>query len=657
MKLPAQPRASAIKRCTTALALASFSLTTLAQAPPAQPPQATGSTSAPASAPASSTNKKPISETLSKHQIQEADDAYVAGARLVDRKDLAGAEAQFTKALKLNPSNADYSLALNVVHEQHVAELVQEAGKARLVGQNEKADTLLAEARLLDPQNALVAEHSDSGALAKAFRPEIEPWIRDAPAIAAPITLLPNSGSQTFHIHSDAQDVIRRVLSSYGIRAVFDDSVTREDLRFDLEDTPYQQAVPILLSMGHLFAVPLDSRSVLIAKDTPENRERYERQLQETIYIPGMANDEMDSLGNVIRQVFDVKQLTVEKSSGSLVLRAPEDTLTAVNLTLADLIDGGSEVLVELRLYTVDTTHQTNIGGQTPQQVGIYNVASEANSIVTQNQTIVNQAVAQGLVPAGSSNITIALALIAAGLVQNTLVSSTIGFFGGGLTMTGVTENQGVAFNLGLNSSDTRGLDDIQVRVNDRETATFRLGSRYPITTSTYTNGIPASAASALAGVNVNGVSASSLLAQLGTQTTIPQIQYEDLGLTLKAIPTVQKSGEITMHLDLKIESLSGGSNDNIPIINSRTFVSDVTVPDGQTAVLASSLSRSESIAVNGLPGLSELPGFQTATAVKTSETDTSELILLVTPRVVRRRSNVTAGPRIAINLPSDQSD
>jgi type II secretory pathway component GspD/PulD (secretin) len=408
--------------------------------------------------------------------------------------------------------------------------------------------------------------------------------------------------------------------------------------------------------MTHLFAVPLDAKSVLVAKDTPENRQRLERQLQETIYIPGMSNEQMDELGNVVRNVFDVKQLTVDKGAGTLVIRAPQETLTYVNLTLADLIDGGSEVMIDLKLYAVDKTNQRNIGAQLPQQIGLYNVASAAQNLVNANQSIVNQAIAQGLIPAGSSNITIALALIASGLVQSTLLSNTVGFFGGGLTQTGVTVNQNPTFNLALTSSDTRALNDIQLRVGDRQPATFRIGERYPITTATYSTASPAQT-SALAGVKINGVSAASLLnAAVGSPITIPQIQYEDLGLTLKATPVVQRSGEIKMHLDLKIEALTGGAVNNIPILNSQQFASDVTVPDGDTAVMVSTITKNESASISGYPGLADLPGFQTATADKMTTTDSSELILLVTPHVTRRRTNVTAGPRIAINLPEPSS-
>jgi len=632
MKPVFQPRAFTIAKFTVALAIGAVSIAAVAQTNPGP-------------------NANATSEASPKQNPRAAEDAYLSGARLLDHNDLTGAELKFRRAVALNSSNRDYALALSLTHERHVTELIQQAGKARLLGQHEKAETLLAEARLLDPDNGIVGPRVDNGELPKAFHPEIEPWIREDPAITGPVTLQPNPGQKSFHLHSDEQDVIRQVLSSYGIRPTFDESVQKDDLRFNLDESSYQQAVPVLLNITHLFAVPMDAKSVFIAKDTPENRQRLERQLQETIYIPGMTNEEMDSFGTLIKNIFDIKEVTVGKSSGTLVIRAPQETLTYINLTLADLIDGGSEVLIDLQLYSVDTTKQRNIGAQLPQQAGIYNVNSAAQNIVSSNQDLVNQAIAQGLVPAGSSNITIALALIASGLVQSTLLSNTVGFFGGGLTATGVTVNQFAAFNLSLSSSDTRALNDIQIRVGDRQTATFRIGERYPITTATYSSGV--SSSSVPPNTTINGVSVASLLnSAVGSTATIPQIQYEDLGLTLKATPTVQKSGAVKMHLDLKIEALNGASLNNIPVLNSEQFASDVTVDDGETALMVSSLTKSESASLSGYPVLSELPGFQTATATRLTENDSSDLILLVTPHITRRRSNITVGPRIAINLP-----
>lgn len=637
MTHPIHSRLAAIARSIAVCAIFSLSAAAFAQAPSADSP-------------------------LSKNQRRQAQNAYLAGARLLDRNDLTGAEMQFAKALKLDPENHDYVLAAEIAREHRVTELVQQSGKARLMGQNKKAEALLAQASLLDPENPIVTQHLPPGALPVAFHSAIAPsarsWIEEGPSIAGPVLLLPNSSTQSFHIRSDIQAAVSQVLSSYGIRAVFDDSVGHQNLRFDLEEVQYGRAVPILLQMGGLFAVPLDSTSVIVANDTPENRLRLQRQLQETISIPGMTTQEMNDLGNVVRNIFDIKQLAIEKGLGNLVLRAPEDTLRAVNLTLADLIDGNSQVMIQLRLYAIDRTRQRNIGAQLPQQVGLYSVAGEAAKIVNQNQSLVDQAIAQGLVPAGASNIDIALALIGSGLVKSSLLSSTVGFVGGGLTQTGITTNIFPTYNLAMNSSDSRALEDIQVRVGDRQTANFRVGTRYPITTSTYNTG-PTVNSPALAGVNINGVSASSLLSQLtggSNGRIIPQIQYEDLGLTLKATPTIQKSGAVSMHIELKINALAGTALNNIPILNNRQFVSDITIDDGTTAMLVSTLSKSESAAVSGIPGLGELPGFQPATADKMTETDSSELVLLLTPHVIRRRSNTIAGPRIAINLPQQSN-
>ena len=585
-----------------------------------------------------------------KRQLQAADEAYLNGARFLDHKNLAGAEAEFKKAAALAPHNSDYALALTVTREHRVTELVQQASKARLMGHHEAADNLLAQARVLDPQNTIVTQHLDPGPLPASFTPSLNSS-KMVQTYAGPITLLPNATTQSFHLRSDVKDVFTNVAGKYGIRVVFDDTVTPKNLRFDLDDTNYSQVMPILLDMARLFAVPLDAHSIFIAKDSLETRQRLERQLEETIYIPALTQEQMNELINVVRNIFDLKQVTVQIGLGTLIVRAPESILSAMNLILADLIDGGSEVMLDLKLYSVDKSRTRNIGATLPQQTGIYNVESAAQNLVSQNQSLVDQAIAEGLVPAGSSNITIALALIASGLVQSTLLSNTIGFFGGGITMTGVTTNANPSFSLALNSSDTRILDDIQMRIGDHQSATFRAGTRYPITTSTYSFTSASATSSALAGVTINGVSAASLLGSTSS-VTVPQISYEDLGVTFKASPIVQKSNNVALHLDLKIEALTGTSVNNIPVLGNRQFVADITVADGQTALMVSGLSKTESGAVSGIPGLGELPGFQTAVADKTTELDSSDLVMLITPHIVRRRSSIISGPRIAINLP-----
>ena len=109
--------------------------------------------------------------------------------------------------------------------------------------------------------------------------------------------------------------------------------------------------------------------------------------------------------------------------------------------------------------------------------------------------------------------------------------------------------------------------------------------------------------------------------------------------------------------MDLKIEALTGASLDNIPILTSRVFTSDLTLADGSTAVMLSDLSKTEAASVSGIPGLADLPGFQQSVADTLREVDGSELVLLITPHVVRHRSSQTASRRIAFTTSVPQEN
>jgi type II secretory pathway component GspD/PulD (secretin) len=190
-----------------------------------------------------------------------------------------------------------------------------------------------------------------------------------------------------------------------------------------------------------------------------------------------------------------------------------------------------------------------------------------------------------------------------------------------------------------------RTLDALQVRAGNNQPTSFRAGSRYPIETGTYSSGISSSLLSGL------GSAATAALQALGigaasASATIPQIQYEDLGLTLKTTPQILRSGDVRLQFDLKIEALGGGTVNNIPILNNRTLTSTITVPIGQTALIASSLNRNETRSIEGLPGLSELPGFEGTE--KNTEIDSGQLLITVTPHVVREGSIRVASRRLA---------
>lgn len=588
----------------------------------------------------------------SKKHLREADNAYIAGARALERGDVETAEKNFRKAFRLAPNNRDYAVAVAIAREHHVTQLVQSAGKANAAGNGQQAGKLLAQARQLDPQSNLVAQH-----LAAAIPPAvahsaviIQPGTVE-PELAGAIELQPNHSQQSFHFRGNVQVVIQRILESYGIRPTFDSTVLPQSIRIDIDHANYAQAVAATKLATKTFMVPLDEHSVLVLRDSRQNRQKYEHQLLETVYLPGLTPEDMKDMGNLVHNVFGVKQATVQAQSNTITVRASQNTLEAINQTLTSMLDGGGELLLDVSLYEMDRTHSLNTGLQLPQQTTVFNVPTELNSIISANQDLVNQAIAAGVVQAGNLE-EIAALLIAAGVGGSSILSQPFALFGNGLTLSGLSFGA-AQFNLGMNSSKTRALDKVQMRLTDRQAATFRSGTRYPIITSNY-SGITGSSTSNL---NLSGLSASELALlglsgaggdALGAQGVIPSVQYEDLGLTLKATPVIQKSGEVSLHLDMKIESLAGSSLDSIPVLNNRQFTADITVPAATSAVIVSSMSQQESTAVSGLPGLDELPGFQT-TASQTRENDTQELVIILTPHIVRYRQQNPIGPMLLL--------
>jgi type II secretory pathway component GspD/PulD (secretin) len=379
---------------------------------------------------------------------------------------------------------------------------------------------------------------------------------------------------------------------------------------------------------------------VLIARDTPEKRDELLPLVEETVYLPGRTNDEMQELANVARNIFDIKEVTASATGGFLLLRGNEQVLREVNALYADMLDGNPEVMFDVSLYELDKSLDNNVGAVLPNSAGIFSIAAQAQALVSANQTLINQAVAAGVLTLNGSPlqnlITEVGFLVASGAVTAVQYTNLLGVFGGGLTFAGLFLGSDATFKLALNSTDTSILDSAQILGIDKQPATFRVGSRYPVITGTYSSGVSSTLASSLSGLNINGTSVSSLLSQyLGSNSvSVPQFEYEDLGITLKLTPHILRSDAVSLGVNMKVEALGGTSLNSIPILDNRALTSTITIPAGQTAMLATLVSSSEMKALTGLPGLNDIPGFQGTNQDR--QKGSTALLITITPHVVR---------------------
>ncbi len=119
-------------------------------------------------------------------------------------------------------------------------------------------------------------------------------------------------------------------------------------------------------------------------------------------------------------------------------------------------------------------------------------------------------------------------------------------------------------------------------------------------------------------------------------QTPYPASEYVDLGVKIKATPTLHSHHEVTLRLEFEIRALAGTSINGIPVITNRTLTQTVRVKDDETTLIGGLLDNEETRSLVGLPGFANLPGLGYAFGGKNNSLKNTELLILVTPRRLR---------------------
>jgi type II secretory pathway component GspD/PulD (secretin) len=603
-------------------------------------PQASQAPSgAPDGTPDATPDTGPDAKKTTSGDRRKAAKLYLEASKLFVNGQFEAALDGYQRAAELDPAHTDYRLSAEVARSHGVTALIQSAAKARLLGDEGSARADLQRALALDPKNIEVTQHLDQlgddqlSAVRKPLYDEAASELGDS------VMLQPAAGVHSFHLRTDLRGTIDQVFKAYGITAILDDSVMSKQTRLDVDDASFDEAMRLLALVTKTFYVPLDGHRALVANDTRELRERFTREEMETLYLPGLSTggqneSQLTEVANVAKNVFNIQQVAPNAGESTITLRSTPATLAAFNSTMRVLLDGRNQVVLDIKLIQVAHNVMRNTGAQLPQSVTGFNVYAEEQSLLSQNASLVQQIISSGLAAPGDTLAILGI-LLASGQVSSSLFQNGLALFGGGLTASGVSTGS-VNFNLNLNTSDSRQLDDIQLRLGDDEAGTIKEGERYPIQLSSFSNLAPS--LPNIPGLTGAGSSSglSSLLGSLANSVpNIPMVQYEDLGLTIKTTPKVMRNDTIALTVDLKLDALAGSSIDGNPILNSQSYSGVATLKEGEAAVLAANLSKSQSMAISGTPGLSEIPGLNNVTD-KNLQSNYATLIIVITPHVVR---------------------
>jgi len=121
-----------------------------------------------------------------------------------------------------------------------------------------------------------------------------------------------------------------------------------------------------------------------------------------------------------------------------------------------------------------------------------------------------------------------------------------------------------------------------------------------------------------------------------------PGSEFVDLGVKIKATPSLHPNNEVTLQLEFEIRALSGSNVNGIPIISNRTLTQTVRVKEDEPTLIGGLTDVEETRSITGLPGFAEIPGAGYAFGVKNNSLQDTELLILVTPRRLRRVDHLT---------------
>lgn len=521
------------------------------------------------------------------------------------------------RAVAAHPENAEYRAALANQRERAVGRLLAEAASARLDGRFVDAEELYQRAGRLAPRDRRIADglkgvevdrrHRDLLAEARdAFaRDDLEaarqplrrvlaenPRQREArqllrrieerqagqDAVASPQIKSRLARPITLEFRDADVKAMFEVLSrSSGINFIFDRDI-RPDMKASIfvRNTSIEEALHLLLISNQLDRRVVNQNTLLIYPNTPAKQRDYQELVVRSFYL---VSADAKQTGNLMRTVLKVRDLFIDERINLLVVRdTPEVIRLAEKLVAAqDLPE--PEAILEVEVLEISASRLQNLGLVWPEQIGY--------------------GLLQGAQEEGANAPAWTLAPGVVNLHDRR-----------GLTT--FTANPLLLLNMRAQDTLANVLANPRIRVKNREKAKVHIGDRVPVITSTAT--------------------ATGFVSQ--------SISYLDVGVKLDVEPNVGADEEVTMKVGLEVSNIVSQvttSSGTVAFrVGTRSAGTTLRLRDGETQVLAGLIQDEDRRTASKIPGLGDLPVLGRLFANHEDNDNKTEIVLLITPRIVR---------------------
>ncbi|MCD6571606.1 MAG: type IV pilus secretin PilQ [Deltaproteobacteria bacterium] len=420
--------------------------------------------------------------------------------------------------------------------------------------------------------------------------------------------------------NADIHNVLRIIADVSGLNIVTSDDV-KGTITIRLKDVPWDQALDVILESKDLDKMQI--ANVVRIAPADKIKAAQERQLASiktkeqleplvTSVMPvnfAKASDIAKTIkGKDVGVISDRGSITAEDRTNVLIIKDTKKNVDAIYNMVKRLDKATPQVLIESRIVQADDDWVRGLGVQwggayrnqsSSHHFGLTGVTSGAARNLFNT---IGTAVAPGAAVKPSWSTTI---IPSPSMAVNFPMNQPAGIGISLGRLAGSLLDLDVRLDIGETTGSTKVIARPRVVTMDNKKAIIKQGEKYPYIVR-----------------NKEG--------ELSTE-------LKDMELVLEVTPRVAFDGSVNMEILVKRNAIGAYVNSlQDPSIASREVQTEVLVRDGETSVIGGIIEDEVKKNVSKVPGLSKIPWLGVLFRGKTNETHKKELLIFITPHVIR---------------------
>ena len=526
----------------------------------------------------------------------DANAAYKRGIKAESQNNFDEAFQAYSQAHSLKPKDARYFTAFTRLRFYAATEHVRKGLTLREAGKLQEAVIEFQRAAEVDPTNFTAKSEAvrTQDMIKKQMHAEEPPkpplaLEKAAQEAAGPVELQPLSNTLINLRLTETSTMIYKTIGKLaGINVLFDTDYKPQKITVELNDVTLREALNTVALQTKTFWEPTSSNTILVAADTTAKRKEMQDSVMKTFYLKNVSNSsELQEAANTLKGILDVTRIQMIPKQNALIIRGTSDQMVLAQKLLTDIDKPKPEVVIEIAVLQVSRARIRTLGVNPPTSANIVMIPG----------TNTNGGSVSGSGSNGSFTIN------SLGSLNATNFAVTI---------------PGASATYLMSDSDTKLIQNPEIRALDNEKATLKIGDRVPVATGSFGSAAGGGGVSAL--VNT-------------------QFQYLDVGVNIDITPHIHSEHEVTLKMSLEVSSVSGTQNIggiSQPIIGQRRIEHETRLRDGEVNLVGGILEDTETNSLSGYPWLTKIPILKYLFGQEDKQRQENEIVFAITPHIVR---------------------